>query len=60
MDYIKNDGLVQIIKNAEYDFNNLSMLTGEEMSNTLVQIFKFISGNLPLYIECIKDKNPKE
>ena len=42
MDYIKNDGLVQIIKNAEYALNNLSMLTGEEMSNTLVQIFKFI------------------
>lgn len=42
MDYIKNDGLVQIIKDAEYALNNLSMLTGEEMSNTLVQIFKFI------------------
>lgn len=42
MDYIKNDGLVQIIKDAEYSLNNLAMLTGEEMSNTLVQIFKFI------------------
>lgn len=42
MEYIKNDGLVQIIKDAECGLNNLSMLTGEEMSNTLVQIFKFI------------------
>lgn len=41
MDYIKNDGLVQIIKDAEYSLNSLSMLTGQEMSNTVVQIFKF-------------------
>lgn len=50
MDYIKNDGLVQIIKDAEYALNNLSMLTGEEMSNTLVQIFKFIGVFIGLVV----------
>lgn len=50
IDYIKNDGLVQIIKDAEYALNNLSMLTGEEMSNTLVQIFKFIGVFIGLVV----------
>ncbi|TGY91099.1 ABC transporter ATP-binding protein [Petralouisia muris] len=42
MDYIKNDGLVQIIKDAEYSLNNISQITGNQMSDTFVQIFKFI------------------
>lgn len=50
MDYIKNDGLVQIIKDAEYSLNNLSMLTGEQLSNTLVQIFKFIGVFIGLMV----------
>lgn len=50
MDYIKNDGLVQIIKDAEYSLNNLAMLTGEEMSNTLVQTFKFVGVFIGLMV----------
>lgn len=42
MDYIKNDGLVQIIKDAEYSLNNISQITGNQMSDTFVQIFKFV------------------
>lgn len=41
MDYIKNDGLVQIIKDAEYSLNDISQITGNQMCDTFVQIFKF-------------------
>lgn len=50
MHYIKNDGLVQIIKDAEYSLNNISQITGNQMSDTFVQIFKFIGVFIGLII----------
>lgn len=50
MNYIKNDGLVQIIKDAEYSLNNISQITGNQMSDTFVQIFKFVGVFIGLMI----------
>jgi len=50
IEYIKNDGLIQIIKNAEYSLNNISQVTGNQISDTLIQIFKFIGVFIGLCI----------
>ncbi len=50
IDYIKNDGLVQIIKDAEYSLNNVSQITGNQMSDTLTQIFKFVGVFIGLMV----------